>query len=112
MPSANAARTFAALGHEGRLSIYRLLVDAGPDGLPAGEISRRTAMLQNTCSSSLNILTRAGLIAPRREGRSIVYTAAPAQLGPPLAALLQGLSVGDPARAAALAQRLSAAGGA
>lgn len=109
MTLGDIARTFAALGHEGRLAIFRLLVDAGPGGLPAGEIARRAGLRQNTCSSSLNILAQAGLIGASRQGRSIVYAAAPARLGPPLDAMLQDIVVGDPARATEWVRRLSAA---
>jgi DNA-binding transcriptional ArsR family regulator len=64
----------AALGHEGRLSIFRLLVKAGPSGVPAGEIARRLAMVPNTLSANLRVLSHAGLIASRREVRSIIYS--------------------------------------
>jgi DNA-binding transcriptional ArsR family regulator len=62
-----------ALAHEGRLSAFRLLVQAGPEGLPAGEIARRLEVLPNTLSANLTILSHAGLIGSRREGRSIIY---------------------------------------
>lgn len=73
MDAAGAAKVFAALGNEGRLFIFRLLAAAGPEGVRAGEISRQTGQLQNTTSNSLAILTHAGLITPRRDGRSIIY---------------------------------------
>ena len=70
-----AVASLAALAHEGRLAAFRLLVQAGAEGLPAGEIARRLGVLPNTLSASLNILSHAGLITSRREGRSIIYTA-------------------------------------
>jgi DNA-binding transcriptional ArsR family regulator len=70
-----AVTNLSALAHEGRLSVFRLLIQAGPDGLAAGEISRRLDVLPNTLSSSLNILSHAGLIRARRSGRSIIYAA-------------------------------------
>ncbi len=70
-----AAANLSALGHEGRLAIFRLLVQAGPQGVAAGEIARRMGMLPNTLSANLNILSHAGLIGSRREGRSILYAA-------------------------------------
>lgn len=75
MEKTNAIDALSALAHEARLDIFRLLVRAGDEGLPAGEISARLGMLQNTASTNLAILTRAGLIAQRREGRSVIYTA-------------------------------------
>lgn len=70
-----AVASLAALAHEGRLSIFRLLVVAGVNGLAAGEIARRLEILPNTLSASLSVLSHAGLIASRRDGRSIIYTA-------------------------------------
>ena len=61
----------AALAHETRLDAFRLLVQAGPDGMPAGEIADRLGVLQNTMSTHLNVLARTGLIARVREGRVI-----------------------------------------
>ncbi|MBO9378148.1 metalloregulator ArsR/SmtB family transcription factor [Sphingomonas histidinilytica] len=71
----NAAAALSALGHTGRLSIFRLLVQAGREGVAAGEIARRLHVPPNTLSSNLNILSNVGLIESRREGRSIIYTA-------------------------------------
>jgi len=65
----------SALGHEGRLSVFRLLVRAGKDGLPAGEIARKLNVLPNTLSASLTVLANAGLVHSRRDGRSIIYSA-------------------------------------
>ena len=77
MKAAATARVLAALGHEGRLRIFRLLVRAGPQGLAAGEIGRQAGQLQNTASSNLSVLLNVGLASTRREGRSIIYTVAP-----------------------------------
>jgi DNA-binding transcriptional ArsR family regulator len=70
-----AVGSLTALAHEGRLAAFRLLVQAGAPGLPAGEIARRLGILPNTLSASLNVLSHAGLIRSRREGRSIIYSA-------------------------------------
>jgi ArsR family transcriptional regulator len=64
----------SALAHDGRLSAFRMLIQAGAEGLPAGEVARRLEMLPNSLSSNLNILSNAGLIGARRDGRSIIYT--------------------------------------
>ena len=75
MESKAAVTCLSALGHEGRLAIFRLLVKAGPGGVAAGEIARRLDSLPNTLSANLNVLSHAGLITARREGRSILYSA-------------------------------------
>lgn len=71
----SAVSNLSALAHEGRLAIFRLLVRAGGDGLAAGEIARQTGSLPNTLSANLNVLSHAGLITSRRDGRSIIYNA-------------------------------------
>lgn len=70
-----AVACLSALAHEGRLATFRLLVQARPEGLAAGEVARRLEIPPNTLSVSLAILTRAGLIRARRDGRSIIYAA-------------------------------------
>lgn len=78
MPSVKlvkAVEALSALAHEGRLSIFRLLVRAGVDGLAAGDIARKLEVLPNTLSANLTVLANAGLINSRRDGRSIIYNA-------------------------------------
>jgi len=65
----------AALGQETRLDVFRLLVQVGPEGMPAGEIGERLGVRQNTMSANLSVLSHAGLIRRAREGRSIRYYA-------------------------------------
>jgi DNA-binding transcriptional ArsR family regulator len=67
--------TLAALAQPTRLEVFRLLVEHEPQGLAAGDIARILSVPQNTMSSHLAVLTRAGLIASQRHGRSIVYRA-------------------------------------
>jgi ArsR family transcriptional regulator len=64
-----------ALAQETRLEIFRLLVQKGPEGLPAGEIGTRLGQPSPTMSFHLNQLRFAGLITSRRESRSIIYSA-------------------------------------
>ena len=64
-----------ALAHEHRLAIYRLLVQRGPDGLPAGVIGQRVGLLPSSLTFHLQNLQRAGLIAQRRESRQLIYSA-------------------------------------
>ena len=75
MEQSPAIQALSALAHPGRLEAFRLLVRAGAEGLPAGEIARATGSLANTLSANLNILSGAGLVRSRREGRSIIYSA-------------------------------------
>jgi len=75
MEMTTAVASLSALAHAGRLSAFRMLVQAGADGLPAGEIARRLDMPPSTLSSHLAILDHAGLTRSRRDGRSIIYTA-------------------------------------
>lgn len=75
METNEAVAALSALAHPGRLAIFRLLVQAGEPGLPAGDIARATGVLPNTLSSNLAVLSHAGLARSRREGRSIIYSA-------------------------------------
>ena len=75
METSDAIGVFAALSQPTRLETFRLLMKHEPDGLPAGEVARRLGVPQNTMSSHLAILTRAGLIDSERQSRSIIYRA-------------------------------------
>src|ERR1700742_3071537 len=65
----------SALAHEHRLAIYRLLVQRGPEGLPAGAIGERVGLVPSSLTFHLQNLQRAGLIAQRRESRQLIYSA-------------------------------------
>lgn len=65
----------AALAQDSRLRVFRLLVTAGPAGLPAGQIAEELAIAPNTLSFHLSHLKSAGLASVRREGRSLIYSA-------------------------------------
>lgn len=69
----NAAERLAALGHETRLAVFRLLVQAGPEGLSAGVIGERMRLAPATLSFHLAHLNRVGLITARQDGRFIYY---------------------------------------
>jgi len=96
MESKTAVASLAALAHEGRLSVFRNLIQAGPDGLPAGEIARRLGTLPNTLSANLNVLSHAGLISSRRLGRSIIYSANYDAMTDLLAFLMEDCCAGSP----------------
>jgi len=67
------AEVFAALAHELRLEVFRLLVGTLPDGLPAGQIARRLKVPSSTLSTHLATLERAGLLKSWRERQRILY---------------------------------------
>ncbi|MCR5874621.1 metalloregulator ArsR/SmtB family transcription factor [Phenylobacterium sp. J426] len=96
METKAAVTALSALAHEGRLGVFRLLVQAGGAGLPAGEIARQMDVLPNTLSASLNILAQAGLVNSRREGRSIIYTAEYGSMRDLLAFLMEDCCAGSP----------------
>ena len=73
MDESTAIDVFEALSNDTRLAAFRLLVRAGPEGLPAGEIAEELDVVQNTMSSHLHKLGRAGLVKSRRQSRHIIY---------------------------------------
>ena len=73
MDTEDAVKRLSALAQDSRLEVFRLLVKAGPDGMAAGEIARSLSTAANTMSQQLLILSNAGLIRARRDGRSIIY---------------------------------------
>jgi len=75
MDTLNAAEILAALGHESRLAIFRLLVEAGPDGINATAIGEKLDIPNATLSFHLSHLSRVGLIKGERESRFIHYSA-------------------------------------
>ncbi len=74
MTLARAVRALDALAHDTRLKVYRLLVQAGDDGLSAGFIARRLALPASSLSFHLMHLQAAELVTQRRAGRSLIYT--------------------------------------
>jgi ArsR family transcriptional regulator len=75
MKTSDAVDALSALAQDSRLEAFRLLVQAGPDGLPTGEIAERLKLAAPTLSFHLAQLRHAGLIHQRREGRSLIYAA-------------------------------------
>ena len=74
METLTAAEILAALGHESRLAIFRLLVEAGPEGVNASAIAEQLGMAPATLSFHLAHLSRVGLIRGQRESRFIRYS--------------------------------------
>jgi ArsR family transcriptional regulator, arsenate/arsenite/antimonite-responsive transcriptional repressor len=75
MEAKRAVQTLSALAQESRLAIFRLLVQAGPEGLAAGAIGEKLGVPPATLSFHLAGLTRAGLAQSRQEGRFVIYSA-------------------------------------
>ena len=75
MESTDAVAALSALAQESRLDVFRLLVQAGPDGLPAGQIAERLKLASPTLSFHLAQLKHAGLVRSKRDGRSLIYAA-------------------------------------
>ncbi|WP_367717439.1 helix-turn-helix transcriptional regulator [Nitratireductor sp. GISD-1A_MAKvit] len=96
MQNAEAIEALAALGQETRLDVFRLLVKAGPEGLPAGEVAARLGVVQNTASAHLKVLSQSGMIRAEREGRIIRYTADMTGFRDLLAFLMEDCCNGNP----------------
>ncbi|HVR59988.1 MAG TPA: metalloregulator ArsR/SmtB family transcription factor [Pseudolabrys sp.] len=75
MKNSDAIDALAALAQPTRLDTFRLLVKSEPEGIAAGELARRVGVPQNTMSTHLSILSRAGLIEGERHSRTIIYRA-------------------------------------
>jgi DNA-binding transcriptional ArsR family regulator len=75
MDKSKAIEALHALAQDTRLDVFRLLVRRGADGMAAGDIAARLDIRQNTMSTNLAILARAGLVRSERQGRSILYSA-------------------------------------
>ena len=105
----SATDAFAALSQETRLAAFRLLVRAGPAGLPAGEIARALGAAPSTLSTHLGLLQRAGLVTSERRSRRIVYRADYDGVGALMRYLMEDCCKGHPAVRAALADEVGAA---
>jgi len=75
MEKIDAVAALAALAQDNRLAVFRLLVAAGPEGMPAGEVAKRLGLPPNTLTFHFDRLRMAGLVSVRREGRSMIYAA-------------------------------------
>jgi ArsR family transcriptional regulator len=75
MKKTDAVAALAALAQDNRLDVFRLLVEAGPDGLPAGAVATALDLAPNTLTFHFDRLRTAGLVTVRRDGRSMIYAA-------------------------------------
>jgi DNA-binding transcriptional ArsR family regulator len=98
-----AIKRLSALAQESRLAVFRLLVQAGPAGVPAGEIARKLEITPNTLSAQLTVLANAGLVTSRRDGRSIIYAAGYDNMSELLVYLMEDCCQGRPEVCAPLA---------
>ncbi|WP_136622653.1 MULTISPECIES: ArsR/SmtB family transcription factor [Mesorhizobium] len=96
MDKKDTLNALAALGQETRLDVFRLLMRAGSEGIPAGEIATRLDTVQNTMSAHLKVLAHAGLIRPERDGRTVRYVADMTGLRDLLAYLMEDCCNGAP----------------
>lgn len=75
MEKTSAIAALAALAQDNRLDVFRLLIQAGPDGMTAGAIAEALDLAPNTLTFHFDRLRMAGLATVRREGRSMIYAA-------------------------------------
>lgn len=75
MKQSIAIKSLSALAHNGRLTLMRLLIQAGPDGVGAGDLAQSANIMPSTASAQLLVLSNAGLIRSERQGRHIRYYA-------------------------------------
>jgi ArsR family transcriptional regulator, arsenate/arsenite/antimonite-responsive transcriptional repressor len=97
MEKLDVIAALAALAQGSRLDVFRLLVQAGTDGLPAGHIAEKLKLPSATLSFHLNQLKHAGLVTFRRESRSLIYVAEYAAMNALLAYLTENCCQGNAA---------------
>ena len=75
MEKTDAVVALAALAQDNRLDVFRLLVQAGPEGMAAGQVASALRLAPNTLTFHFDRLRMAGLVTVRRDGRSMIYVA-------------------------------------
>ncbi|HEX3429575.1 MAG TPA: metalloregulator ArsR/SmtB family transcription factor [Rhizomicrobium sp.] len=96
MEKSDAVAALAALAQDNRLDVFRLLVRAGPEGMPAGEIATALEIAPNTLTFHFDRLRGAGLVTVRRDGRSMIYAARFETMNALLAYLTENCCEGAP----------------
>ena len=96
MKKTDALAALAALAQDNRLDVFRALVQAGPEGLPAGQVAAMLAIAPNTLTFHFDRLREAGLVTVRRDGRSMIYAARFATMNALLAFLTENCCGGAP----------------
>lgn len=100
MKITKAVEALSALAQGSRLSIFRLLVQAGKNGVPAGVIGEQLGIPAATLSFHLKELTRAKLLSSRKEGRYVIYSANYPEMDKLIAFLTENCCAGDAAQCA------------
>src|SRR5580704_13373963 len=100
MEKSHAVAALAALAQDSRLDIFRLLVEAGPEGMPAGSVAGALDLAPNTLTFHFDRLRQAGLVTVRREGRSMIYAAGYDTMSGLIAYLTENCCRGAPAQCA------------
>ena len=100
MEKTNAVSALAALAQDNRLDVFRLLVQAGPAGMPAGAVADALDLAPNTLTFHFDRLRQAGLVTVRREGRSMIYAARFETMNALLAFLTENCCAGAPEKCA------------
>ena len=98
MEKIDAVTALAALAQDNRLDVFRLLVQAGPEGMAAGEVAERLDLSPNNLTFHFDRLRHAGLVSVRRDGRSMIYAARYEQMNALLAFLAENCCKGAEAR--------------
>lgn len=96
MDNKEAVTALAALAQESRLAAFRLLVQAGPEGLAASKIADALGMPPSSLSFHLKELTHANLVVPRQEGRFVIYAARFERMNALLGFLTENCCGGNP----------------
>lgn len=92
----SAVAALAALAQDSRLAIFRLLVQAGPNGLPAGKIGEATGIAPSSLTFHLKELARANMVSSRQQGRFVIYAANYSTMNGLLAFLTENCCGGSP----------------
>src|SRR6516164_8852469 len=95
MKKTDAVVALAALAQDNRLDVFRLLVQAGPEGMPAGAVAEALGLAPNTLTFHFDRLRAAGLVSVRRDGRSMIYSARFSRMGELLGYLTENCCQGS-----------------
>ena len=108
MEKSTAVSALAALAQDNRLDVFRLLVEAGREGMPAGEVASALGLAPNTLTFHFDRLRVAGLVTVRREGRSMIYAARFEAMNALIAFLTENCCAGAPEKCAPSRNKSSA----
>jgi predicted transcriptional regulator len=75
MNQSNAIKCFSAIAHDGRLSLIKRLIKAGPSGMASGDLAKAEGVNTTTASAQLLVLANSGLVSSTRQGKQIIYAA-------------------------------------